>query len=96
MYANFAGLVKGTSMAARQSPVALRVRSNRGLCQYTLMPVVMCKPQRRPVDKRYGVAFSQPRAVAVSDIDGDGLTDIVVGKRRWAHGNAIDGGVISG
>jgi hypothetical protein len=35
---------------------------------------------------KYGVAFSQPHAVALADIDGDGLKDIVTGKRRWAHG----------
>ena len=34
----------------------------------------------------FGVAFSQPHALDVGDIDGDGLQDIVVGKRRWAHG----------
>ena len=33
-----------------------------------------------------GVQFSQPHAVAVVDIDGDGLRDIVTGKRFWAHG----------
>jgi len=34
----------------------------------------------------YGVAFTQPHAFAFADMDGDGLTDIVTGKRRWAHG----------
>jgi len=32
------------------------------------------------------VRFSQPHALAAADIDGDGLTDFVTGKRRWAHG----------
>jgi FG-GAP-like repeat len=40
----------------------------------------------RDEEKRYGVAFSQPHALALADIDGDGLQDVVVGKRRWAHG----------
>ena len=35
---------------------------------------------------QYGVAFSQPHALVAADLDGDGLTDVVVGKRRWAHG----------
>lgn len=40
----------------------------------------------RSVEAKYGAAFSQPHALALVDIDGDGLLDIVVGKRRWAHG----------
>jgi len=33
-----------------------------------------------------GVQFSQLHAVTIADIDGDGLPDIVTGKRWWAHG----------
>ncbi|MBI1370094.1 MAG: c-type cytochrome [Planctomycetes bacterium] len=35
---------------------------------------------------QYGVAFSQLHAMALTDIDGDGLLDVVTGKRYWAHG----------
>ena len=35
---------------------------------------------------KYGAAFTQPHALAAADLDGDGLRDIVVGKRRYAHG----------
>jgi hypothetical protein len=37
-------------------------------------------------DNKYGVKFSQPHALDLVDIDGDGLKDIVTGKRIWAHG----------
>lgn len=37
-------------------------------------------------DSPYGVRFSQLHAVALVDIDADGLKDIVTGKRFWAHG----------
>lgn len=40
----------------------------------------------RSEEGTYGVAFSQPHALAVADLDGDGFTDVVAGKRRWAHG----------
>lgn len=33
-----------------------------------------------------GAAFSQLHALRLIDINGDGLLDIVTGKRRWAHG----------
>ena len=41
---------------------------------------------RTPESNANGVGFSQIHAVEVADIDGDGLRDIVCGKRRWAHG----------
>ena len=40
----------------------------------------------RSQEQQFGAAFTQPHALAVADINGDGLTDIVTGKRRWAHG----------
>ena len=44
----------------------------------------------KPSQNRYGVAFSEMHALALADMDGDGLKDIVTGKRYWAHGS--DGG----
>jgi hypothetical protein len=37
----------------------------------------------------YGAAFPQLHAVALADLDGDGLKDIVTGKRKGAHGNGL-------
>ena len=39
-----------------------------------------------PSENKYGVAFSQLHALDLIDMDGDGLKDIVTGKRFWAHG----------
>ena len=39
-----------------------------------------------PTPNRYGVSFTQLHSLAVVDVDGDGLKDIVTGKRFWAHG----------
>jgi hypothetical protein len=58
-----------------------RARDGRTLTfvQHTIMG-------SRAEEAKYGVAFSQPHALVAGDIDADGLTDVVVGKRRWAHG----------
>lgn len=40
----------------------------------------------QPAENPYGLAISQMHAVALQDIDGDGVQDIVTGKRFWAHG----------
>jgi hypothetical protein len=40
----------------------------------------------RSEQANYSVAFSQPHALALADLDGDGLADIITGKRMWAHG----------
>jgi hypothetical protein len=50
-----------------------------GFLQHTIMG-------DRAEQGKYGAAFTQPHALALEDIDGDGLKDIVIGKRLWAHG----------
>jgi hypothetical protein len=45
---------------------------------------------KNPSDNKYGVKFSQLHAVDLVDVDGDGLKDIITGKRIWAHGPAGD------
>ena len=37
-------------------------------------------------DSPHGVKFSQVHAVELADMNGDGLKDIITGKRYWAHG----------
>lgn len=41
---------------------------------------------REAAQNPYGVTFSQPHAVALVDMDGDGVKDVITGKRFWAHG----------
>jgi hypothetical protein len=41
-------------------------------------------------DNKYGVKFSEPHAIDLVDIDGDGLKDILTGKRFWSHGRTGD------
>ena len=37
-----------------------------------------------------GVKFSQLHALQLADMNGDGVMDLVTGKRRWAHGPLKD------
>jgi FG-GAP-like repeat/FG-GAP repeat len=50
----------------------------------------LTQKDKRPEPNKYGVIFSQHHAVELVDIDGDGLKDIVTGKRFWAHGATGD------
>jgi hypothetical protein len=36
-------------------------------------------------DNKYGVLFSELHSVALADMDGDGLLDIITGKTYWSH-----------
>ncbi|MBL9139256.1 MAG: VCBS repeat-containing protein [Verrucomicrobiales bacterium] len=45
---------------------------------------------KEPSENRYGVKFSELHAIEVVDMDGDGLRDIVTGKRFWSHGRTGD------
>lgn len=44
-----------------------------------------------PEDSPYGLSISQMHAVALADIDGDGVKDVITGKRFWAHGGRDPG-----
>ena len=43
-----------------------------------------------PSENTHGVKFSELHAIALVDMDGDGLKDIVTGKRFWSHGRTGD------
>ena len=45
-----------------------------------------------PDEKPFGVSFSQAHSIDLIDMDGDGLKDIVTGKRYFAHGGNDPGG----
>ena len=44
----------------------------------------------RSMEATYGAAFSQLHSLAFADMDGDGMKDIVTGKRYWAHNTTGD------
>lgn len=39
----------------------------------------------KPADNKYGLVFSELHSVALVDVDGDGLKDIVTGKTYYSH-----------
>ncbi len=45
---------------------------------------------KEPGENRYGIKFTELHALELVDIDGDGLKDIVTGKRFWSHGRMGD------
>ena len=45
---------------------------------------------KEPGENKYGVKFSELHAIDLVDMDGDGLKDIVTGKRFWSHGRVGD------
>lgn len=45
-----------------------------------------------PAESPYGLAFSQLHAMALVDMDGDGVKDLITGKRFWAHMGKDPGG----
>lgn len=44
----------------------------------------------KPEENKYGVKFSQIHSIDLVDMNGDGLQDLVTGKRYWAHGPTGD------
>jgi hypothetical protein len=43
-----------------------------------------------PEENKQGLKFSQLHAMQLADMNGDGVMDVVTGKRRWAHGPLKD------
>jgi hypothetical protein len=72
-----------TSLEAHGYGLVWFEQTNEGGAQgWTKHVIVGSKPE----ENAQGVLFSQPHAIDLVDMNGDGLKDIVSGKRYWAHG----------
>lgn len=58
--------------------------------EITFRQHAILSPEQKRVPNEYGVSFSEVHALALVDMDGDGVQDIVTGKRFWSHGQAGD------
>ena len=76
-----------TGLAAHGFGLVYYKATNAEATAFERVDIMTDKPETSPV----GLAVSQLHAVALGDMNGDGLTDIVTGKRWWAHGNKDDG-----
>jgi putative membrane-bound dehydrogenase-like protein len=54
--------------------------ANRPAIDFVEHPILPPEPAAE------GVSFSELHALALADVDGDGLRDVLTGKRHWAHG----------
>ena len=76
-----------TSLEAHGYGVAWFERTDEGGAPgWTKHIIVGKKPEENP----QGIVFTQPHALDLADMDGDGLKDLVTGKRFWAHGPGGD------
>lgn len=74
-----------TSLAAHDFGLAWYEQTTvRGQVVFREHTIVGKKPEENP----YGLVFSELHSVALVDIDGDGLKDIVTGKTYWSHHKA--------
>lgn len=67
-----------TSLAAHEFGLAWHEQTPTGFKEHLIMG-------DRPAQNRYGVVFSELHSVQLTDMDGDGLKDIVTGKTYWSH-----------
>ena len=82
-----------TSLAAHQWGVAWHEQTNDGGVIGWTKHLITGTPGpegKPPVPGETGIIFSQPHAIDLVDMNGDGLKDIVTGKRAWAHGSGGD------
>ena len=72
-----------TSLSAHRYGVAVFLQNKPAPDKPNWTRVMLASEQ--PQDNDYGIVFSQPHAAYLADMDGDGIKDIITGKRYWAH-----------
>ena len=80
-----------TSLAAHSYGLGWfeQVEDDRGAITFKKHLIMGGSPDEKP----FGVSFSQTHSIDLVDMDGDGLKDVVTGKRYFAHGGKDPGGM---
>jgi hypothetical protein len=65
-----------------------QIRDEAGKIDFELNWIVGVKPEQTD----HQVVFTQAHAMELVDMDGDGIRDVITGKRYWAHGGNDPGG----
>jgi hypothetical protein len=71
-----------TSLAAHDYGLAWYEQDRSGPVTVFRQHLIMGKEPRQ---SRYGTLFTEPHSVALADMDGDGLMDIVTGRTYYSH-----------
>jgi hypothetical protein len=78
-----------TSIAAHGFGLAWYEQVKQG-DEITFKQHVILNTEQKRSPNKYGISFSEIHAIDLVDVDGDGLKDIVTGKRFWSHGRMGD------
>ncbi len=71
-----------TSLAAHDYGLAWYQQDRSGPVTVFRQHLIMGK---EPKQNRYGILFTEPHSVALHDMDGDGLKDIITGRTYYSH-----------
>jgi hypothetical protein len=74
-----------TSMGAHDFGLAWYEQKRDAAGKISFVEHTIMKDYTTAANNAGGVAFSQLHGATFADVDGDGVTDVIVGKRYWSH-----------
>jgi hypothetical protein len=78
-----------TSMSAHGFGLAWYEQKRDAAGKISFVEHDIMKDYSTPKANAGGVAFSESHGMAYADIDGDGVPDIIIGKRYWSHEESL-------